>query len=55
MSTSDGSVISVLVVGLQEYVAYNISVRAYTSVGGGPPTPEVTEKTFEDRKCAERK
>ena len=34
--------------GLQEFVEYNISVRAYTSVGPGPFSPPVTERTFQD-------
>ena len=40
--------ISILVTGLEEYVNYNISVRAYTSVGPGPYSDPVTERTFED-------
>ena len=36
---------------LQEYVEYNISVRAYTSIGFGPFSTEITERTFEDGKC----
>ena len=34
--------------GLQEYVEYNISVRAYTSVGPGQYSDPVTERTLED-------
>ena len=37
-----------VVSGLQEFVRYNISVRAYTSVGPGPFSPPVTERTLED-------
>ena len=33
---------------LQEYVEYDISVRAYTSVEPGPYSDPVTERTFED-------
>ena len=40
----------VLLSGLQEYVEYDISVRAYTSVGPGPYSDPVTERTLEDRK-----
>ena len=36
------------ITGLQEYVEYNISVRAYTSVGSGPYSDPVTERTLED-------
>ena len=39
--------------GLQEYVEYNISVRAYTSVGPGPYSDPVTERTFESCKLLE--
>ena len=41
----------VLLSSLQEYVEYNISVRAYTGVGPGPYSDPVTERTLEDRKC----
>ena len=34
--------------GLQEYVEYSISVRAYTSVGAGPYSDGVVERTNED-------
>ena len=34
---------------LEEYVEYNITVRAYTSVGPGPYSdPPITERTEED-------
>ena len=34
---------------LEEYVEYNITVRAYTSEGPGPYSdPPVTERTLED-------
>ena len=33
---------------LEEFVEYNISVRAYTSVGPGPYSEEITERTDED-------
>ena len=47
MNTSNTSI----VLGeLQEYVEYNISVRAYTSVGPGPFSPGVDNQTFEDGK-----
>ena len=36
--------------GLEEFVMYNISVRAYTSEGPGPYSEEVTEMTLEDGK-----
>ena len=40
--------LSILVTGLEEYVNYNISVRAYTSVGPGPYGVPVTERTLEE-------
>ena len=36
---------------LHEYVEYNISVRAYTSIGFGPFSTEITQKTFENGRC----
>ena len=45
LNTTD---LSIVVTGLEEYVNYNISVRAYTSVGPGPYSDPVTERTFED-------
>ena len=33
---------------LEEFVNYNISVRAYTSVGPGPYSDPVTARTLED-------
>ena len=40
----------IVICGLQEYVEYNISVRAYTSVGPGPYSDPVTQRTLEDGK-----
>ena len=39
---------------LEEFVEYNISVRAYTIVGPGPFSPVVTNRTLEDSKSKER-
>ena len=47
MNTSNTSIV---LGGLQEYVEYNITVRAYTSVGPGPFSPTVNNRTFEDGK-----
>ena len=48
-STSvSGSTVSVVLIGLQEYVTYTISVRAYTSVGAGPYSGTVDVMTIED-------
>ena len=40
---------SVVLMDLQEYVNYTISVRAYTSVGEGPYSEGIIELTNEDR------
>ena len=37
-------------VDLHPFVNYNISVRAYTSVGNGPYSDGILERTLEDRK-----
>ena len=47
VNTSD---LSVVIGSLQEYVQYDISVRAYTIVGPGPYSDPVTQRTLEDRK-----
>ena len=39
---------SITLTGLEEYVEYNISVRAYTNVGPGPYSDDVMERTNED-------
>ena len=44
---------STFITGLEEYVQYNISVRAYTSVGPGPYSPGVIDRTFENGKVIE--
>jgi len=48
--TMNTSNTSALLRDLQEYIEYNITVRAYTSVGPGPLSPGVTNRTFEDGK-----
>ena len=52
LTTSSVNTTNLMVVirSLQEYVEYNISVRVYTSVGPGPYSDPVTERTLEDRK-----
>ena len=37
-------------IDLEEFVNYTISVRAYTSIGAGPYSDEVTIMTLEDSK-----
>ena len=46
--TSNSTAMSLLLTGLEEFVNYNISVRAYTSVGAGPYSEDITEMTSED-------
>ena len=45
-----GTEMSVVLMNLQEFVYYNISVRAYTRVGEGPYSDDVTLRTNEDGK-----
>ena len=45
-----GAVTGLFLTGLQEYVSYNISIRAYTSAGEGPYSTEKTGITREDCK-----
>ena len=45
-----GTEMLVFLIELQEFVNYTISVRAYTSVGAGPYSDEVTVMTLEDSK-----
>ena len=44
----NASIFEVLLKNLQEYVEYNIVVRAYTSVGEGPFSTALTVRTLED-------
>ena len=41
---------SIMLTHLQEYVEYNISIRAFTSVGAGPFSTTITGRTSEDGK-----
>ena len=43
-----GTEMSVVLTNLEEFVNYSISVRAYTSVGEGPYSDEIREKTNTD-------
>ena len=49
INTTDGSVLEIDLNGLQEFVDYNVTVRAYTSIGFGPfnPTGD-SSRTSED-------
>ncbi len=42
------SALNIVLSDLQEFVEYNISVRAHTTVGGGPFSLDVSQKTPED-------
>ena len=50
VNTSNESVLIIVLTGLEEYVEYNISVRAYTSVGPGPYSVPVSERTDTESK-----
>ena len=43
-----GTEMSVVLMDLQEFVSYNITVRAYTSVGEGPYSTEISVATLQD-------
>ena len=49
--TTNGTEPSLLLMDLEEYVNYTISVRAYTSVGAGPYSDPVIVLTNEEGKC----
>ena len=46
--TTNTSLLNATLTGLEEYMEYNISLRAYTSVGFGPYSDGVIERTLED-------
>ena len=48
--TVDPTLLNTTLTGLDEYVDYNISVRAFTSVGPGPYSDGMVERTLEDGK-----
>ena len=50
ISTVTTSMLSINLTDLQEFVDYNISVRAYTSAGPGPYSIGVVERTDTDGK-----
>ena len=49
--TTNGTELSLLLMDLEEYVNYTISVRAYTTVGAGPNSDPVIVLTNEEGKC----
>ena len=48
---TDNSTFEILLENLQEYVQYDIRVRAYTQIGEGPFSPTITFRTREAGKC----
>ena len=48
MMNVSGSEMSILLMDLEEFVSYNISVRAYTSAGEGPYSSDITATTLQD-------
>ncbi|XP_065836171.1 uncharacterized protein [Oscarella lobularis] len=44
-----GSVNSLILSGLEEYVVYDVKIRAYTSVGPGPFSANLSERTYAAR------
>ena len=50
LTTTNGSQLMVELEGLEEYVEYSIRVRGYTSVGPGPFSVAVMNRTLEDGK-----
>ena len=47
-TTVDGMTLTAMLEGLEEFINYTISVRAYTSAGEGPYSEGVIEMTSED-------
>ena len=45
LRVSNGSILVVVLTGLEEYLHYTISVRAFTSAGPGPYSNGVVERT----------
>jgi len=50
LTTTNGSQLMVELEELEEYVEYSVRVRAYTSVGPGPFSVAVMNRTLEDGK-----
>ena len=50
LTTTNGSQLIVELEGLEEYIEYSVRVRAYTSVGPGPFSVAVMNRTLEDGK-----
>jgi len=52
LTTTDGSQLMVELEGLEEYVEYSVRVRAYTSVGPGPFSVALANRTLESELIA---
>ncbi len=50
LGTNLTTILSIVLQGLQEYVEYNISVRAYTNDGAGPYSVGIIRRTLQDGK-----
>ena len=48
VNITDISLLCTVLTGLEEYVEYNISVRAYTSAGSGPYSLGIVQRTLTD-------
>ena len=53
LTTTNGPQLMVELEGLEEYVEYSVRVRAYTSVGPGPFSAAVVNRTLEDGKWSD--
>ena len=51
VNITNTSMMYTVLMGLEEFVEYNISVRAYTSIGPGPYSTPVTNETETDSKA----
>ena len=47
MFTLNVSKLDLTIDNLEEYVQYNITVKAYTGSGNGPPSSAITARTFD--------
>ena len=48
VNITDPTMSNITLTGLEEYVEYNISVRAYTVIGPGPYSVGMVQRTLED-------
>ena len=49
-NTTNTTMLKTTLTGLEEYVDYSVSVRAYTVIGPGPYSDGIVNRTEEDRK-----